>query len=171
MLTNRERMLYYWELRTRTDHARRAWREAAHALAGNDVDAFWYHIETFLSGAISVANVLWPSSKSNAAQKRAEDLRAALGVGADAPDGLRDVRNGFEHFDERIDQWRVNSTDHNFIDTNISDPASLGGIDPGDIARNFNPDTSELAVFGKITSVDAVLSELAAVYAKVPKRY
>jgi len=171
MLTDHERLLYFWELRTRIDHAQRAWGEAETALAARDTDAFWYRVDAFLGSTIGAVNLLWPSSNRKTAQRRAADLRTALGAGSNAPDGLREVRNGFEHFDERIDEWSRTSADHNFVDTFIGPDHMVPGLAPTDLARRFDPVSRELAVFGKSTSVDDVLSELEAVRRVVPARF
>lgn len=174
-LDDQDRLIYFWELRSRIEYAQRAWAGAEHALSGGAVDAFWYSVDSFLSSSIAVANILWPSSQHSIrgpiARARAGDLRGELGLSADAPAGLREVRNGFEHFDERIDEWRTTSKRKNFVDTNIAPAGAISGVDPGDIARNYDPDLRILSVYGKSMAVDPILHELESVMRALPPRY
>ncbi len=171
MLTDQERLIYFWELRTQVGGALRAWSTAEDALQHDSSENFWHAVDSFLSASIAVTNLLWPSTTRKSAQTRAAQLRAVIGASAAAPEGLRDVRNGFEHFDERIDEWRATSANHNFVDTLVGPLSSIGGVDRGDIARHFDPQTGELGVFGKITSVPTVLLELEQVRDSTPPRH
>jgi len=43
------------------------------------------------------------------------------------------IRNDFEHFDERIDHWVINSKNHNYMDK------SVGNISPGSAIKGMDP--------------------------------
>lgn len=171
MLNNRFLDLYAREIRTRVQYARRSWDDARkHAQEPRQPYEFFFHIQSFLNSAIAVANLVWPSSKDKEAQSRAAAIRAAIGAADDAPVGLRDVRNGFEHFDERLDKWRRTSTSGNFVDQNFGPrlTAPFANIFPTDVARNYDPATSELAVYGHTTNVAAVMRELESLVERMP---
>lgn len=174
MLRDQDRLIYFYEIRERAEHAQRAWAEAQAVLAGyGPLPDFWYSMNAFLNSAIAVANIVWPSARSASVKARSAELRAALGIGDNAPRGLRDVRNGFEHFDERIDAWRESSTNHAFIDTNVSPRnfIKVSGVSDSDVARHFDPTTNELGVFGKYMDVQLAVDELSALVSKLPPRY
>lgn len=62
------------------------------------------------------------------------------------------VRNDFEHFDERIDYWVINSTRHNYMDKsigNISPNQAVSGLDSKDSFRWFDFQTMTLYFCGK----------------------
>jgi hypothetical protein len=76
-----------------------------------------------------------------------QDNPSATGIGIDDESPLRDarMRNNFEHFDERLDQWWAKSPNHNYIDMNIG-PASIFGAGRLAIFRSFNPRSGSVAV-------------------------
>lgn len=62
------------------------------------------------------------------------------------------IRNDFEHFDERIDYWVINSKKHNYADKNLgnmSPTEAIGGMDPKDSFRWFDPDKKILYFCGQ----------------------
>src|SRR4051794_1539773 len=63
----------------------------------------WYHVHGMLTAAAMVSKTLWPIRRVN--QARGELLRSVFKVPADSPFQSRRVRDGFEHFDERIDRF------------------------------------------------------------------
>lgn len=48
------------------------------------------------------------------------------------------VRNDYEHYDERIDYWVINSKNHNYADKNIGPVTAIKGLDPKDNFRWFD---------------------------------
>jgi len=48
------------------------------------------------------------------------------------------IRNDFEHFDERIDYWIINSKRHNYADKNTGSINAIQGLDPNDNFRWFD---------------------------------
>jgi len=67
---------------------------------------------------------------------------------------LLHIRNDFEHFDERIDNWIINSKNHNYADKNIGDLKSIKGLDPKDSFRWYNPETKILYFCGNEYPLD-----------------
>lgn len=62
------------------------------------------------------------------------------------------VRNDFEHFDERIDSWVINSKNHNYADKsigNIGPMQAISGLDPKDSFRWFDFQAMTLYFCGK----------------------
>lgn len=51
--------------------------------------------------------------------ERGEELRAILDISDTSPLKNRDLRNHFEHFDVRLEQWATMSKKRLYIDTNI----------------------------------------------------
>ncbi len=106
----------------------------------------WYSIQTFLSACANVSKLLWPKltpSKGETAEhvrrrrERGEQLRLTLGIVDDSPfSELKDkrLRNYFEHFDERLDDWAVTSPNHNLMTRCSGTPGSfmIAGMGPSD---------------------------------------
>lgn len=63
------------------------------------------------------------------------------------------VRNDFEHFDERIDYWVINSKNHDYMDKsigNVSPIRAVSGVDPKDSFRWFDFQTMTLYFCGNV---------------------
>src|SRR5690348_582338 len=78
--------------------------------------AAWICFEDLLSFTGKVSRMLWPVEKKGKGQTdegvrwrraRGAYLRDALAVEDESPLAAREVRNGSEHFDERLDEWIV----------------------------------------------------------------
>jgi hypothetical protein len=65
------------------------------------------HLQSIVQQAGAVSRYLWPSKpgKELIHEKRASRLRAALGVDDENPLKARGLRNGLEHFDEKLDLY------------------------------------------------------------------
>jgi len=54
------------------------------------------------------------------------------------PHSLRIIRNDYEHFEERLDEWAVNSKSNNYIDLNVSNHGPIvSGVEDRDIFRQL----------------------------------
>ncbi|MGW0463935.1 hypothetical protein ACWDX6_01500 [Streptomyces sp. NPDC003027] len=78
--------------------------------------AAWVRFEDFLSFVGKVSRTLWPATGKSPKgtdeglewrTKRGPFLRRILEVEDSSPLKAREVRNGSEHFDERLDEWIV----------------------------------------------------------------
>jgi len=98
-------------------------------------DRFWYSLQSFLIASANISKIFWPVNKSPY-KERGEFLRNLLNIDDTSPFKLRDPRNHFEHFDERLDQWYLDSPHHNIIDTSIGTENSISGNI--DFMRFFN---------------------------------
>lgn len=92
-----------------------------------------------------LTRIIWPiesqSRKPEALDraKRGEYLRKLLLVETNEWQALLKTRHSIEHFDERLDSWRVAIELQTFADRNIMTSPDLAGRDPRDVARNFDP--------------------------------
>ncbi|MDR6508207.1 hypothetical protein [Arthrobacter oryzae] len=134
-----------------------------------DVESFWFCINSALNAMASIGNILWPSQDRkylgahdvrSSSKLRGKLLREELGVSDESVLTLHDVRNGFAHFDERVDRWYVQSENKTFIDLCISGNNGLSGV-PGTVhGRHFNSDTKVISVFGVSLNMEAALQEV-----------
>lgn len=115
------------------------------ALNAQDVEAVFYGLHNLLAAAGNMSKALSGQTGEAVVADARQPLRDSIGIDDESP--LRDVRmrNNFEHFDERLDQWWVKSPNHNYIDMNIG-PASIFGADRLAIFRSFNPRSGSVAV-------------------------
>lgn len=156
--------LYIREAIDQIDAAFRAsaWLQL-HAQQGND-DELWDSIEHVLSASVRVANIFW-STRSGAPKRRARALRQSLGLKDENFGYLREVRNSFEHIDERLDQWAEEAGDaimdrgigRGNLDVVVLHPD--GTADHSRTARSYAVDYAEVRVFGKEVSFRVLMDE------------
>lgn len=82
---------------------------------------------------------------------------------------VREIRNNFEHFDERLEDWTTLSKRRNLIDSNIRDISSIEGFDIEgfdleDYLRNLNPYTWELTFRGEVYNLQPITQAVQALY-------
>jgi len=99
------------------------------------MDRLWYSLQSFLIASANISKIFWPKNQSPY-KERGEFLRTLLKIDDSAPFKFRHPRNHFEHFDERLDDWYLESTHHNIIDTSIGNEMHISG--KIDYMRFFN---------------------------------
>lgn len=72
----------------------------------------WIGIQNLLNAAANVSKACW--GQGGKLSKERKPLRDSLGVKASSPIRKTGLRNNFEHFDERLDDWWMKSKHHNF---------------------------------------------------------
>jgi hypothetical protein len=78
-------------------------------------DEAWDQIHIFLDAAAMVSKYLWGENKTQANNRAA--IRKSLQVGEDSSLADRLLRNHFQHFDERLEQWETGRSEPGiFID-------------------------------------------------------
>src|SRR5437867_3414185 len=86
------------------------------ALTVSDTAEIWFSVEALLSAAANVSKAFWgQGAATNTARK---PLRDSLSVSEASPFAERHMRNHFEHYDERLDEWWGKSPTHNIADMN-----------------------------------------------------
>jgi hypothetical protein len=71
----------------------------------------YYYIQVLLSALGNISKTLWPigRNKNNKItelrETRGNELREALNIKNNSPLKSRKLRDTFEHFDERMDEW------------------------------------------------------------------
>jgi hypothetical protein len=73
------------------------------------MDRLWFSIHAFLTATANISKLLWPSPrrKNPPLPARAAEVRTSLSVSDDSPLLSRELRDDFEHFDERLEYWVV----------------------------------------------------------------
>src|SRR3954468_20391091 len=80
----------------------------------------WSAIQSILIAAANVSKILWPARSQSAA--RGAMLRALLNIDANNTLADRKLRNHFEHYDERIEDWISDQRSAVYIDQIIGPP-------------------------------------------------
>lgn len=66
-----------------------------------------------------------------------------------SPIGLNQVRNHYEHFDTKLDEWAVQSNNKNFVDMNVMPANAVIGPSIQDRLRSLDPNTMDLIFWNK----------------------
>ena len=93
------------ELKTQCEQASVAAGQLGAALESRSSE-IWSALQNILTPAGNASKLLWGTRGSEQADQR-RPLRDLVGVTDDSPLKSRDVRNAFEHFDERIERWHA----------------------------------------------------------------
>ncbi len=145
------------------NQAKYADRAAEHLKTTND-DAdpveIWGSIQSILIAAANVSKILWPPRKRSAT--RGEALRKLLDVDDRNPLSDRSLRNHFEHYDERIEDWFEGERSAVYIDSIIDPFNSVWRRNPTNSHRGYDPLTKTLTFRGESTDLAAILSALEA---------
>lgn len=115
--------------------------------------------QTLVSAAGLVSKLLWPilpKDGNPAREARGLALREAVGVPDDSILKTKNVRNSFEHFDERIDAYFA-AGHINVVDRNYGPKSGIviGGAEPL-YWRHLDPETNTIGVMSR----DLVLEEV-----------
>jgi hypothetical protein len=122
------------------------------------VDRVFYAIQNLLVAAANASKALWGPRGSLSAERQA--LRDSIGISDDSPLYKIDMRNNFEHFDERLDSWWARSARHNFADLSIGPPSMIEGLEDSELFRFFDPRTTDVTFWGQRFNIQELIDEV-----------
>jgi hypothetical protein len=163
--------MFEGEVLNQWDFAVRAFAIMNAALHQRDQETFWFGMDAGLGALGNISKIFFPPGTRSQTQRRGRQLRAAFGVGHDSLLQNRALRDAFEHFDERIDQWFRQSPRRNFADRLIGPAGMIQGIDAGDMFRHFNPETQAVSVVGDELGLQALIDEVQALVSRVAEQH
>lgn len=119
-----------------------------------DTDALFRNIHYFMIHISNVVKLIQPKISNDLDFKnyRMKQLKRKYPNIPDIDPRLIRIRNDFEHYDERIDSWIINSKQHNYADKNLSNvnpTIAIGGLNPKDSFRCYSPNTKTLYFCGE----------------------
>jgi hypothetical protein len=117
----------------------------------------WASVESLLNAAASIARVCW-GQRGDLAEAR-EAVRAYIGIDDLSPLKSVDMRNHFQHFDERIDRWWAESESRSFIDKVSGHDIEVITGDPLNAFRILDFRTMEVVFWGERFSLQALVDE------------
>lgn len=170
--------IYLTELLSQCDEAMEAVRRMNMALAAKEPRPFFRAASDFLQHAALASRMLWPPGRGNVWQRKSADMRGAhlrssLDIGKTHGLRNRDLRDHFEHYDERLDDWAENSPNKNIVDNMIGPRRAIGGdaIKDSDIMRLYDPATKQLVFRGESFDMQALVAAVEDVKGKALKRH
>lgn len=114
----------------------------ASATPDGDGVRIWYSVQSFLVAVANVSKLIWPAYSTLHNDRYLSDREQRLSEVLDS-DSVKilkdkDVRNDFEHFDVRIEEWAVTVEGRPFIDGNVNAHLLLRDIPQDRWLRNLN---------------------------------
>jgi hypothetical protein len=151
-------MVFIAEIVKQTKFAKRTAERLQATIDHFDELEVWCSIQSILVAAGNVSKILWPSRKSSAA--RGEKLRALLDVDMGNLLSDRKLRNHFEHYDERIEDWFEKNRSAVYMDSRIDPFESNWTSNTTNIHRAYNPLTQTLTFRGESVDLGKLLNAL-----------
>ena len=117
-------------------------------------------IHESLAHAAALSHFFWPIKKTLVAQTRANKLRDAFALNDESPLKNRQLRNGLEHFDERLDDYLIEHATGNF-----SPAATIGSHEEADdpeakIFKLVDIDAHVFVLLGEKYVFSAIIEEV-----------
>jgi hypothetical protein len=130
------------------------------------MDQFWHGAQSVVIGAGNVSKALWGTGRTAEERERRyktrQVLRDSLQVTDESPFRSVKIRNDYEHFDERLEDWWEKSTHHNYVGEMIGPAGQITGDafnEDLDILRWFNNQTGDLIFWGNELHVPTIVQE------------
>lgn len=141
--------VYLEEIQTQCDFGIRSLRYLykVYSSENMDISEFWYHIQMFLTSTANVDKLLFGAKREYVPHHT--KIRNKYNFPNLKFSTERDIRNSFDHIDEKIVDWAQASKYHNLASGNIMSKSDIGGNTDMDFFKNFDPSTNILS-FGDL---------------------
>jgi len=140
---------------------------------GESQNDFFREALDLVHHAAAVSRIFWPpgcrdKKKKVRAQQRGQALRDQLEIRSNHPIQKRTLRDHFEHFDERLDDWAENSRNKNMINRLLGPRNAVGGdaIGDSDIIHHYDPATKIYAFRGEAFDIQELVDGIGDIYQK-----
>ena len=124
----------------------------------HDPIELWSAVQSILIAAGNVSKILWPPRPRSA--PRGAMLRVLLDIDENNALSDRSLRNHFEHYDERIEDWLSSTHSSVYIDQIIGLPPGFLRDFPQNAHRSYDPSTQMLKFRGESMSLESILRAL-----------
>lgn len=141
--------VYLEEIQTQCDFGIRSLRclYKVYSSENMDISEFWYHIQMFLTSTANVDKLLFGAKWKYIPHH--DEIRNKYNFPELKFSTERDIRNSFDHIDEKIVDWANSSKYHNLASGTIMSKSAFGGNVSIDFFKNFDPSTNILS-FGDL---------------------
>lgn len=130
--------------------------------AAGSIERIFFALEGLLNAAANLSKAFW-GAKGKKSEER-KPLRDSINLFDSSP--LQDVnmRNNFQHYDDRVDEWWKKSEHHNCRDMDLGEKDFPAPIDNFRIYRRA---TGELWFWGERYDINAIVAEVNAIMPKL----
>lgn len=131
---------------------------------------FWFNVQAMLAAFANISKILYPQNKKDPYCARGIHLRSVIGEAIAKPfeASARSMRNHYEHFDERIDDWWEGGGRLR-VDYNFFAPSELAKYNHIDRWRNFDANTVILTFSGDNFNVPQMQTAVITLQEKVQR--
>lgn len=127
---------------------------------GDDPHTMVSAVHEALNHCGGLSKAFWnPDKRDKLAQARCLKLRTAFGLDDSSPLNNRELRNSLEHFDERLDDFLVESPTGMFFPGGLVAPHELAAEAPGQIFRMVDPWSRIFVVFNQKYPFQGIFNE------------
>jgi hypothetical protein len=124
------------------------------------MDEVWFSVQNLLTAAANVSKACWGQShKQKALAQQRKPLRESIGIKSTSPIRRTAMRNNFDHYDERLDEWWATSKQHNHVDNIVGPGTVVSGANPRDMFRVLDTATMEVVFWGQRFALRAIITE------------
>lgn len=124
----------------------------------------WSSIQSVLVAAGNVSKILWPARKPF--KQRGEQLRDLIGLDDHNLLSDRTIRNHFEHYDERVDEWFDGNDSAVYMDSGIEPREQHPWSLQRPFHRSYDPVSQILRFRDESIDLAAILAALAEIREK-----
>jgi hypothetical protein len=123
-------------------------------------------VQEALTHAGALSRYFWPSpkQKNKIAMARATKLRYYFYLNDNSPLRCRALRDTFEHFDERLDNYLLGATAGSFFPGPLIADADLASEPTGHFFRLVDPEKQVCVIFGEKFAFGPIRNEVKRVY-------
>jgi hypothetical protein len=124
-------------------------------------------LDLFLGDVSRISLMLWPERRGS--PQRGQFLRNLLRITDENPLKNREVRNAFQHMDERLDQWVKSPRSTALADFSTLPRGFVGGslVGKENISRHYDPAQKVLMHFGTEVEIEVLTQAVADLRARV----
>ena len=128
--------------------------------SSSDVNSLFRNIHQFIVHTSNIVKLVQPKISSDLDFKnfRMKQLKKKYSTLPTINPKLIRIRYDFEHYDERIDYWFINSERHNYVDKNVGNVNAIKGLSSKDNFRWYDPKDKKLYFCGEEYPIEELYS-------------
>lgn len=144
-------------------------------VGGDDAYELISSIQEAIGHAAALSRYFWPTSMGKKKkmpeqlamrQSRGLKLKKYFGVTDDSPIANRDIRNAWEHFDEKLDTYLISNDAGFFFPSPIIGHHEIADEPTGKVFKLIDPDNEVLILLGKKFFYRAIRQEVERIFKK-----
>lgn len=117
----------------------------------------WFALQNILVSAANISKLIWGSGRQDADRPELRDL---LGIDKSSCLYSPDLRNDFEHFDERLERWAAEAQEKGRFMLMSRNIGPFPGMAEDDRFGHYEPRTGEVTFWRNLESIPEIVAEV-----------